>query len=306
MSSIVFIVNPNAASGSGKAQWEVLEQVIKDTFPHAEILHTESSHHATELARDALKRGVESIISCGGDGTLHEVVNGFYENGEAINSNATLGMIGLGTGRDFLRSLFISMDPKEQVDVIKQAKRKQVDAGVVSLADHHGQPTHRYFVNGASFGLGAEVINIINKSDKRWGRLAFLFPAMRVYRRFKPTRVLLTLDDRMTVEEYVMNVTICNGPFSGAGMRWNTKSKMDDGLFEIVILRRLPFIKALFNVLRLYTGSFEEMKEVTVYQAKTLKVTGDRDLWVECEGEEPGKLPATFKVLPNAINVFIP
>src|SRR3990167_5536979 len=118
--------------------------------------------------------------------------------------------------------------------------------------------------------------------------------------------VYLTIDNRMTVEEYVMNVIVCNGPLSGAGMRWTRKSKMDDGLLEIVTIRRIHFLKVLWSLPKLYMGKLETLKEVTVYQVKELKVTGDLDLPIECEGEEPGKLPAIFSVIPHRLQVFVP
>ena len=110
----------------------------------------------------------------------------------------------------------------------------------------------------------------------------------------------------MTVEKDVMNVTICNGPYSGSGMRWTRRSKMNDGVFEVVTIRRIPFWKVALAVPMLYLGTLHRLKEVDVYEAKELKVTGDRPLPIECEGEEPGILPATFSVLPGALRVFIP
>lgn len=306
MKNAIVIVNPKARSGGGASEWDVIEGKVRETFPKILIERTTGPQHATQLARQAVENGIVNIFAAGGDGTIHEVLNGIIKDSRLINPNITFGVVGIGTGCDTFRSIGISLDPIVQLDVIKKGKTKNFDVGKVEMVDQFGHPRVQYFFNGASFGIGASVMNFVNKSEKRWGTLGFLVPGLKAYKKFQPCRVLLTFDNRMTVEKDVMNVTICNGPFSGSGMRWTRRSKMDDGIFEIVTIRRMPFWKVALAVPMLYLGTLQRFKEVDVYKAKELKVTGDRPLPIECEGEEPGTLPATFSVLPGVLRVFVP
>ena len=306
MKRSIIIVNPQARSGGGETRWIFIEKIVRELLPDIIIEKTSGPLHATHLAREAVENGIENIIAAGGDGTFHEVLNGLFKDDRLINPNVTYGVIGIGTGRDTLRSLGVGLDPNKQINVIKSGKTRFFDVGKVELLDIHGHPRVRYFYNGASFGMGASVMQYVNRSEKRFGTLGFLIPALKAYQAFKPCRVLLTFDDRMSVEAEIINVTICNGPYSGSGMRWTRRSKMNDGMFEVVTIRKMPYWKVFLSIPRLYLGNLETLKEVDVYQVKTLKVTGDRPLPVECEGEEPGTLPATFTVLPSALRVFVP
>ena len=306
MKNAIVIVNPNARSGGGASEWEVIEENVRKAFPNILIERTQGPQHATQLARQAVENGIINIFAAGGDGTIHEVVNGIIKDDKSTNSNITFGVIGIGTGCDTFRSMGISLDPIKQIEVIKNGKTRFFDVGKVEMVDQFGHPRIRYFFNGSSFGMGASVMNFVNKSEKRWGTLGFLIPSLKAYKKFQPCRVLLTFDNRMTVEKDVMNVTICNGPYSGSGMRWTKQSKMDDGIFEVITIQRMSAWKVLIAVPMLYLGTLPRLKEVDIYKVKELKVTGDRPLPIECEGEEPGTLPATFSVLPNALRVFVP
>src|SRR3990167_10566854 len=155
MKRSIIIVNPQARSGGGETRWIFIEKIVRELLPDIIIEKTSGPLHATHLAREAVENGIENIIAAGGDGTFHEVLNGLFKDDRLINPNVTYGVIGIGTGRDTLRSLGVGLDPNKQINVIKSGKTRFFDVGKVELLDIHGHPRVRYFYNGASFGMGA-------------------------------------------------------------------------------------------------------------------------------------------------------
>src|SRR4029077_9090586 len=149
-----FVVNP--ASGSGKAgrEWASIETWLPSSGLPYETTFTARPNEATEIAERAVRESRPVVVAVGGDGTLNEVVNGFFRNGAPIPTSSRLAMVPLGTGGDFRRTLRISNDPNQAIDVLRTGLVRRLDAGAVTYTQEDGTTAIRHFINIADAGLG--------------------------------------------------------------------------------------------------------------------------------------------------------
>jgi len=161
------IVNPESNKGRTKKRWNEIKEALKTFFKEFKYEFTEKPFQAIELSRKAIKEGTDLIVAVGGDGTINEIANGFYENEKVINPRTVLGIIPSGSGCDFIRSLNIPLSLKHALKVIAQAPSSWIDIGKVRFKDHQGQDKERLFLNVADFGIGGEVVKKVNENRMR-------------------------------------------------------------------------------------------------------------------------------------------
>ena len=300
------IVNPASANGSTHKLWDKLEQTIRNEFGEAGVSFTEASKHATELAREALKEGYEMIVSVGGDGTLNEVVNGFFDSGSPINPDAVLGVICRGTGSDFIKTLGIPKEIEAAARVLRGRSVKKCDAGRFTSRDINGKESERYFINIADFGIGGEAVANVNSTTKVFGGfVSFFYGAIKTIFTYKGKKVKVTVDNSFECENVINNVVIANGQYFGGGMHIAPEAVVDDGLFDILIIDDMTVIESLINISKLYKGAHVGNPKVKYFRGKTLVAESAEDVLIDVEGEDGGRLPARFDIMPGAINVKV-
>ena len=305
----MIIVNPQSQGGALGRQWPHIRRVIRRHFPFGD-LHTKASGEATQLTREALLDGAEQIVAIGGDGTINEVVNGFFStSGASISSQATLGIIPFGTGGDFRRSLHIPADIDRAAQNIVSGKQQTIDLGKVEYDTGNGETHSRWFANIASFGISGVVDRYVNRSSKRLGgRISFLLATARASFTYQNQRVRLVFDnDPSSAVDITMNtVAIANGCYFGGGMHIAPKALLDDGLFDIVALGDLNWKDLVTSGIRVYHGTHLDLAKVTYRRAQTLRAEPiDRHpVELDVDGEAPGILPATFSLVPKALKVI--
>jgi diacylglycerol kinase (ATP) len=285
--SIVAIINPNA--GRGKTV-----RIPKA----AEILETKAPGHAIELTRDAIKQGARTIIAVGGDGTVNEVVNGFFENERIIAMDAELAIISRGTGSDFSRILnrFIPSGERRMVDLMK-----------VWYTATDGSRRLRYSINITSFGMGGEVADRVNRSTKvLGGKVAFLTSMFRTACLFPGKAVTLQLDHSKTIAANITNVAIGNGQYHGAGMWICPGAIIDDGLLDVTVVRHLNLAQLVKSLPTLYDGGIYSHPKVESHRVKSVKAESAEPVLIEIDGESVGRLPLEISVVPQAIRVWMP
>jgi len=158
------IVNPESDKGQTRKRWKHIKEALKNFIKEFKYEFTERPLQAIEISRVAIKEGAELVVGVGGDGTMNEIANGFYENRRIINPQASLGIVPSGTGCDFTRSLNIPLRLKNALKVITQAPSSWIDVGVVRYRNHSGQDEERFFLNVADFGIGGEVVRKVNQN----------------------------------------------------------------------------------------------------------------------------------------------
>ena len=301
-----FIVNPASANGSTGKLWDTLEQAIGNEIGKVDASFTTAANHATGLAREALDDGFEMIVAVGGDGTVNEVVNGFFDSGAPVNPDAVLGVISRGTGSDFIKTMNLPREIEEAARVLKGRAVKRCDAGRFTSRGPGGKEMERYFINIADFGVGGEAVERVNNTSKAFGGfLSFLYGTLKTLWVYKGKKVKFRIDDDSEIEQAINTVVIANGQYFGGGMQIAPEAIADDGLFDIVILDDLSFEESLLNIPKLYKGTHINDPKVTCYRGKTLVAESDEDVLIDVEGEHGGMLPAKFEIIPSSINVKV-
>lgn len=300
-----FVVNPTAGNQAVSKKWPKVESRLKTTLNDYFVEFTQAKGDAAKITRAAIKDAFENIIVVGGDGTLNEVVNGFFEDGRLINPDTNLGIIPMGTGSDWVRSFDTTFDVEQLVDHIRRRKTSKCDVGRLHCAAESGNLRTHFFINVADAGFGGALAGRVNKSNKAFGSfLSYFLGLLQTLATFKRQIIRIRVDDRYSEESKAFAVVVANGQFFGGGMWVAPKAKMADGLFEVVIIGDMSRTEVLLNMAKLYKGTLAEHPKVTCLRGKRVVLESDADVYLEADGELPGKLPVTFEVLPQALNIF--
>ena len=296
------IVNPRAAGGRAAAHWPKIVQQIG----LVEALFTQRSGHASELATKLIEEGFERILAVGGDGTISETLNGFFREGQPVNPAAELGILPMGTGGDFQRTLGIR-DMNEAVAVVLAGKTKTIDAAHIRYERHTGGRAERYFINLTSFGMGGEVATRAkNALSSMSGKAAFMYATVEVFFRYQAKTVELSLDGGAPTTHKILNIAIGNGRYHGGGMHVCPKALLDDGVLEVTIIDSLGMFTLAKDLPVLYSDDVYKHPKVHHYRAKELLATSQERVSIEVDGEALGTLPIEVRVVPAAIRILVP
>nr|HEX4313723.1 diacylglycerol kinase family protein [Kofleriaceae bacterium] len=299
------IINPKSQGGRLGKRWRELAEQIGRVFPFDEAM-TAGPGDATRLVREALRGGAERIVAVGGDGTVNECVNGFFEDGggAAIAPEATLGVIPFGTGGDFRRTLVLPTEAAAAARAIANGPRAKIDVGRVTFATAGGGTATRMFANISSFGSSGVIVRLVNASGKKFGALSFALATVRGTMSYDNQRVALTFDGGERVEATINTVAVANGKYFGGGMKVAPDAQIDDGAFDVVCLGDLTFGEILTSGRKIYSGAHVAMPKVSVRRARVVEAAPIEPggvVELDVDGEAPGRLPAKFEVVPNAL-----
>ena len=295
----VVIVNPSSAGGSTGESWPQIASDLRSHFGSFRAVFTKHRGDAAALAREAARKGAKLIIACGGDGTVSEVANGILSSGK----DAELGIMPSGTGGDFRRTLEIPSRSRDAARVLRIGSSVRIDVGRVSYTDQNGGNATRYFVGVASCGMSTKVIERVKSDD-----VSFVSALLKTAMRNAPVRLVVQLDDSHERHLVVSNLCIANARYFGGGMKIAPDAKLTDGKFDVISIGDLSAMKIFTSAPRIYTGSHLSMPEVSHALARKITVrASDRNTEValEVDGELPGKLPATFQIIPKALRVRV-
>jgi len=305
----IVIVNPKSQGGRLGKRWNDVAETIGRAFPFEPAI-TEGPGDATRLARQALQGGAERVVALGGDGTINEVVNGFFdEAGQAIAPDASFAVLPFGTGGDFRRTLELPTELGAAAKVIANNHRRKIDVGRLELTTMDGQRQVRMFVNISSFGVSGVVDRLVNESGKKLGRLAFAVATARATWSYTNQRVQLVFDGTDRVEATINTVAIANGRYFGGAMMVAPHAELDDGAFDVIAMGDFGFGDLLKSGRRLYKGTHLAMDKVTARRARTVDaepIDPKAVVELDVDGENPGKLPARFELVPSALWVVVP
>lgn len=295
------IVNPSSAGGATMKRWPRTSEKLERIIGKFDYGFTNAAGVATMMTMKAVKGGYEKIIAVGGDGTLHEVVQGLFEDEEMINPDVIVGTLPSGTGIDFARTLKIAGDADEAMVRLRGGKFKKIDLGLVHFSDHNGMDGVRYLINMADVGLGGEVAERANNSPKVLGGFAtYLFSSVISFASYKPKNVRIVLDDEV-LEETVTSIFVANGKYFGGGMFIAPPAELDDGWFDVIIVKGLSKWDVLSFAPRLYSGKLLTLPGVKHFRAKNIAVGSEEKILINLDGEQPGTTPVKFTILPGAL-----
>lgn len=299
---LVIIANPRAGQGKVEKHLPAIERALADAGLAYRIVRTTHPGHATEAARTALRSGERYLVAAGGDGTVNEVLNGMLDDGVPLAADAVLGIVAAGSGCDIVRSFSLPGDAvRASHHLVSQAVRR-IDVGKVTFMSGSAEVT-RYFANIAEAGLGAAVVARTATLPALLGPAKYFCGFWLVLPRFHPAAVRVDADGRL-FEWRAHNVVVANCRFYGGGMQISPKSEPDDGLLDVLVMVG-PKTDAFTMVPRIYKGSHLPHPNVAELQASRVRLETDPPLQIEADGEILGTTPATFEVIPKAIQVKV-
>ncbi|MGC8663596.1 MAG: diacylglycerol/lipid kinase family protein [Thermoplasmata archaeon] len=288
---IFFIVNPIAGNGNALKNWELQKKIIFDKIGEHSYELTKYKGHATDIAKKVSKEDYDLIVSCGGDGTLNEVVNG------VVDSNKNISALPLGTGSDFVKTIGI----RSVEDFISAMKSQKIIASDVIGVTFFSNEI-RYFVNILSIGFSAEVMEYVNR-NKKFGKYSFMIGVFATLSRMDKFNLKIKIDQNY-FEFSTIEAIFANGKYFGGGMLASPESKIDDNILDIHILKPFSKIKSATNLKSLINGTYIRKGYAHNFKAKSIEIISSGHL-IEMEGEVVGKTPIKMS-MNKKIGIMVP
>jgi diacylglycerol kinase (ATP) len=310
MSAFV-VVNPRSGNGRTARDWKSIEGKLGAVYPNMAVAFSEGRGDVTALVREAMCSGAHEIVAVGGDGTINEAVNGMFADGEAIEPDAVFAFVTSGTGGDFRKTFGIEPGADAAIARLKTAAVRPVDVGRVSCLTATGERTQRYFINIASFGMSGRIVDSVNRARIAklfGGSFAFAFHSAAAMLRHRDIPVRIIVDGKDQGAEPISTVAVANGQYFGGGMRIAPAARVQDGEFDVVVLGTAPKGTSLAKMQLIYTGAHVNEPHVRVLRGASVVAAPvaegrGRPVLIETDGESAGRLPATFEILPKALNL---
>ncbi|MFN2466274.1 MAG: diacylglycerol kinase family protein [Candidatus Dormibacteria bacterium] len=301
----VFIVNPAAGNRHTGKVWDELSGRIRGLGVEHEALMTHAPGDAATLTARAIEEGADTVVAVGGDGTINEVANGFFQEG-LDTSRAALGVLPMGTGGDFRRTVGIPDDFTAAVQALLARRLRAIDAGRIDMLDLHGRPYTRHYVNIADAGIGGVVVERVNRTSKLLGgRVSFQYGAMMTLLTFRPPEVIVDSAEG-SFQGRAQNVVVANCQYFGGSMHVAPGAIPDDGLFDVVVFGDIARFEALRSIGDIYKAKHVANPKVRGWRAREVRVSSPERVLVDVDGEMCGTLPATFTVVPKVIPLVVP
>jgi len=310
MTATTLIVNPQARGGWPARKWPRIEPLLRSTLGPLEVCFTKQQGDGRPLARAAVRNGSRLIIAMGGDGTASEVAAGLLEHQDSSHESepvCSFGYLPCGTGGDLRRTLATPDSLEAAAKAIADSPGRYIDAGRLDYTGNDGRPQRGYFINVASVGIGGLVDLYANRSSKLFGgKLTFFLASVRATLKYKNAAVRVKLDDRPVREHRIYLVAVANGRYCGGSMHMAPTALIDDGLLEVVLLGDLSFTEAVSVGRSIYAGQHLALPKVSCTRARTVTIEPcdpSEHVLLDVDGETPGRLPATWTVMPGAIHL---
>jgi len=268
-----------------------------------DALISERPLHLTELARGAADAGASVLVVVGGDGSVHEVVNGIVASGR---SDVELAVLPRGTGKDFVRSLRIPRDLGAAIAVAKEGRPRVVDVGRAEFVGWDGSPAVSYFANFAGAGISGAIARRANTSSKAaGGRLSFFWATIAVFAGWKSAAITADVDG-VHRSGQMFEVLAMNGDYAAGGMWVTPEAEPDDGRLDVLLIGDVTKADFVRTFPKIYRGKHLDHPKIEVLRGSAVDVGADVPLPIVLDGEQPGTTPARFEVVPAALRVRVP
>ncbi len=297
------IVNPNAGNGKGRKDQSRIAGLLEKNGIGFRMVVTAGKGHAIELTREYIGKGYRNFISIGGDGTLNEIVNGIFSQEICSPASCTIGKIPVGTGNDWGRMFSIPLVYEGAVGVIKERRTLKHDIGVIDYRNGDADE-RRYFINIAGLGFESVVVAKTNRQKEKGksSRAIYFYNLLSSLIAYRNTEAEITIDGK-TIKQKVFSINVGNGRYCGGGMRQTPEALPDDGMFDITVIKEIGRIEIIKSLRLLYDGTVLSHPRIDGYRSTGLTVSSGSILQLEADGESLGHTPATFSIIPSAVNI---
>jgi len=325
---LILIVNPNSQGGTTGKNWNLTYEKIKKFLPTPHrIVFTKKANDGTNLTRKLLKKGYNNIAAIGGDGTINEVANGFFninpKNRSAldpmkfrpepklspVNAKAALWIIPSGSRNVLASSLGILHQGINSFRRIQNMKKRMIDVIGVTIADSNNPAStrSRIVLNAAEIGVGAEIISrskrVRGKINNRFlSTVAGIISTLPTY---ESNECDIIMDGGRKITSNVTMAVVANGKFLGGGFNAASRAKITDGKLDVVIMKNSGSLKMLQKLVEMKGDSeYLDEEDILYYQAsQVMFLPKNRNMTVSLDGEPVGILPAVFKLYHNALTI---
>lgn len=299
---VKIILNPMANMGKAWRAADDLRPIVAE-YGHADWSGTVYPTHAIELARQAGEQGYDLVVAMGGDGTVHEVVNGLMQ--APAEKRPVLGVVPVGSGNDFAHAIGVPMEPARALTHALHGEPSRVDLGL--MTDEHDR--REYFDNTLGIGFDAVVTIRSHKLPLVRGFLMYLIAVIQtILLNHKPAHMQIRADDQAW-EQSALMLTVCNGPRQGGGFIISPDAKNDDGILHYAIVGNVGRITMFRLVPEFMKGTQERFPQVRLGACRRLAVSADCPLYLHADGEIYTAFGSNLRqlrleVLPAALEVI--
>jgi diacylglycerol kinase (ATP) len=300
---VKLIVNPNADMGQAWRNAADLRPVVEE-FGGADWTGTVYPTHAIELARQAAEEGYELIISAGGDGTAHEVINGLMQ--VSPERRPRLGIVPLGSGNDFSHAVGMNPQPALALRQIFTGKPKRIDIG--KMVEGHGRT--EYMNNTLGIGFDATVTIRSHQLSNVHGFMMYFIAVLQtiLFNHDAPKMQIQT--DTESWEDETMMLTVCNGPREGGGFLVAPEARLDDGIYHYAAIRHISRPMMLRLLPEVMKGTHGRFKVVRMGQCKKLELKSEKPLVIHVDGEVYAGFGTdvrqlSIELLPGALEIMV-
>jgi YegS/Rv2252/BmrU family lipid kinase len=299
---IVFVIN-NKNNRLGK-MLPRLEHYCRESDPgNVMFLYTQQKKHAIELAREATENGCDYLIAVGGDGTLHELINGVMQKRLSGAKYPVIGVLPCGSANDFARTAQLSNSIEKLMELIKANTYSEIDLGSILL---HTSGETRYFINIAGLGLGPEVVQSLGQSSSVLGSdFNYFKHIIKGFLGYKKKEVHCT-GNTWQWRGKLLQMAVANGRYFGHAICPTPDARLTDGQFQVAIFGNLSLWDYLKNLGKLKKGIKINHPQVSYHEASEVFAESNDLCGIEADGEYVGLTPATIRVMPKAIRFLMP
>ena len=294
----------NGISLKKKFLYHEILPVLRAAF-NIEVFETITQNDAITLASKATEKKYDVILAAGGDGTVHQVVNGILHERENSSHLPALGLIPIGSGNDFARTLSVSNDPYELVELIKNFKPHKIDVGKLTYSkDATGEEAVRYFINEVDVGMGPKVVKKVLASGRPFGSaVTYYLAILSTFATYTPFPVQITTSG-WRWEGKIRTLALVNGRYYGNGLCIGPDAKPDDGKLSTFICGDVSVFDFVRFSSELKKGKYVRIPNVFYNEAQAAELTSPGPCVIQADGELLGWLPATIGMLPYSIPVL--
>lgn len=268
------------------------------------VFHTtQSSRQAEELAQEAVNDGADYLIAVGGDGTMHEVINGVMACSNEKRDRLIIGLLPVGSGNDFARSLSLSKRVSDLHSMIKNNHHQKIDVGRIECKNMKGDDKLIYFANITDVGLGAEVAKKVNEGNKTYGpNLAFFAATLTTFLEYKRKKVRI-ISDSFNYEGNILILCLANAKYFGSGLGIAPHAKVDDGKMAITLAGDVTLTNYLKNIFKIRKCQAVNHPQIMYGEADTIIVEPiGVPCLIEADGEMIGRIPLKATMLKKEVN----
>jgi len=301
---IKLIINPNADMGNAWRQATDLRPIVEE-HGGADWAGTVYPTHATELARQAAQDGYELVVAVGGDGTVHEVINGLMLVPEA--NRPKLGVVPLGSGNDFAHALGMETKPELALKQVLTGEAKRIDLGVIE--DEHGRK--EYWDNTVNIGFGGSVNIYSHSLPVVRGFLMYFVAVLLTIIRHYDVLHMKVKTDQGEWEEKVLMLAVCNGGREGGGFKTAPDARIDDGILDVTMVQQVSRPMMFRLIPEFMRGTQGNFKQVKLDKIKRMEIDCPQPLTLHTDGETYAGFASNvhhlkIEIVPNALEVMFP